>query len=58
MWSDEPCTRIFDSREALIDGIVDEASTDLDAALSQAGEPPERRDLATAVSGIAVMAGR
>ncbi len=39
----------FDSREALINGIVDEASTDLVAALSQAGEPPERPDLATAV---------
>ena len=39
----------FESREALINGIVDEASTDLVAALSQAGKPPERPDLATAV---------
>ncbi|MCJ0903289.1 TetR/AcrR family transcriptional regulator [Rhodococcus sp. ARC_M6] len=39
----------FESREALINGIVDEASADLVTALQGAGEPPERPDVATAV---------
>ncbi|TSD46550.1 TetR/AcrR family transcriptional regulator [Rhodococcus sp. KBS0724] len=39
----------FESRDALINGIVDEASADLVAALSRAGEPPEDPELATAV---------